>query len=143
MDSLQIDHMERAKRLEEIPLLEKEFVRREEERRKLWDELERERVERAIAERQLAMEQKRRLSRMAEDKECFIQKLQAERYEEYKKLKQAFDTKLANEKAKRLAARKVQSSASVMNTPWPLDPAAHKYSAQPESESEIISRRRP
>ncbi|OQR75789.1 eukaryotic translation initiation factor 3 subunit A-like [Tropilaelaps mercedesae] len=101
-----IDHMERAKRLEEIPLLEEEFIRREEERRKLWDELERERVERAIAERYLAMEQKRRLSRMAEDKERFIQKLQAERYEEYKKLKQAFDAKLANEKAKRLAARK-------------------------------------
>lgn len=104
--------MERAKRLEEIPLLEKEFVRREEERRKLWDELERERVERAIAERQLAMEQKHRLSRMAEDKELFIQKLQAERYEEYKKLKQAFDAKLASEKAKRLAARKVRTVGS-------------------------------
>lgn len=100
--------MERAKRLEEIPLLEKEFVRREEERRKLWDELERERVEKAITERQLAMEQKRRLSRMTEDKEKFIQKLQAERYEEYKRLKQAFDARLAAEKAKRLAARKVR-----------------------------------
>lgn len=99
--------MERAKRLEEIPLLEKEFARRDAERRKLWDELEHERVERAIAERHLAMEQKRRLSRMAEDKERFIQKLQAERYEEYKKLKQEFDARLASEKAKRLAERKV------------------------------------
>ncbi|XP_022672097.1 eukaryotic translation initiation factor 3 subunit A-like isoform X2 [Varroa destructor] len=103
-----IDHMERAKRLEEIPLLEKEFARRDAERRKLWDELEHERVERAIAERHLAMEQKRRLSRMAEDKERFIQKLQAERYEEYKKLKQEFDARLASEKAKRLAERKQQ-----------------------------------
>ncbi|XP_003741206.1 eukaryotic translation initiation factor 3 subunit A [Galendromus occidentalis] len=101
-----VDHMERAKRLEEIPLLEKEFLRQEEERRKRWDEMEKERVEKAIQERQIAMEHKNRLSRMIEDKENFIKKLQAERYEEYKKKKEAFDKMWNEEKARRLKQRR-------------------------------------
>ncbi|KAL4641231.1 eukaryotic translation initiation factor 3 subunit A isoform X2 [Arapaima gigas] len=103
-----IDYFERAKRLEEIPLIKKAYEEQRVKDMELWELQEEERISNMKVEREKALEHKQRMSRMMEDKEKFVSKITAARsfiYEE--KLKQ-FQERLAEERKKRLEERKKQ-----------------------------------
>uniref|UniRef100_A0A671L444 Eukaryotic translation initiation factor 3 subunit A n=1 Tax=Sinocyclocheilus anshuiensis TaxID=1608454 RepID=A0A671L444_9TELE len=103
-----IDYFERAKRLEEIPLIKKAYEEQRIKDMELWELQEEERISNMKMEREKALEHKQRMSRMMEDKENFLSKIKAARsfiYEE--KLKQ-FQEHLVEERKKRLEERKKQ-----------------------------------
>ncbi|XP_030628916.1 eukaryotic translation initiation factor 3 subunit A [Chanos chanos] len=103
-----IDYFERAKRLEEIPLIKKAYEEQRVKDMELWEQQEEERINSMKVEREKALEHKQRMSRMMEDKESFVSKITAARsfiYEE--KLKQ-FQERLVEERKKRLEERKRQ-----------------------------------
>ncbi|XP_041921954.1 eukaryotic translation initiation factor 3 subunit A [Alosa sapidissima] len=103
-----IDYFERAKRLEEIPLIKKAYEEQRVKDMELWELQEDERISNMKIEREKALEHKQRMSRMLEDKENFVSKITAARsfiYEE--KLKQ-FQQRLVEERKKRLEERKRQ-----------------------------------
>ncbi|KAL2083545.1 hypothetical protein ACEWY4_021318 [Coilia grayii] len=103
-----IDYFERAKRLEEIPLIKKAYEEQRVKDMELWELQEEERISNMKIEREKALEHKQRMSRMLEDKENFVSKITAARsfiYEE--KLKQ-FQQRLVEERKKRLEERKKQ-----------------------------------
>ncbi|KAL0964246.1 hypothetical protein UPYG_G00321290 [Umbra pygmaea] len=103
-----IDYFERAKRLEEIPLIRKAYEEQRIKDMELWELQEEERISNMKIEREKALEHKQRMSRMMEDKENFVAKITDARsflYEE--KLKQ-FQQRLIEERKKRLEERKIQ-----------------------------------
>ncbi|XP_064172766.1 eukaryotic translation initiation factor 3 subunit A isoform X4 [Anguilla rostrata] len=103
-----IDYFERAKRLEEIPLIKQAYEEQRIKDMELWELQEEERISNMQVEREKALEHKQRMSRMMEDKENFVSKITAARsfiYEE--KLKQ-FQERLVEERKKRLEERKKQ-----------------------------------
>ncbi|CAB1312447.1 unnamed protein product [Coregonus sp. 'balchen'] len=103
-----IDYFERAKRLEEIPLIKKAYEEQRVKDMELWELQEEERISNMKVERERALEHKQRMSRMMEDKENFVSKITDARsfiYEE--KLKQ-FQERLVEERKKRLEERKIQ-----------------------------------
>merc|ERR1712226_9917 len=63
-----VDHLERAKRKEEIPLIKAAMVKDEEEDRIIWKDKEEERIKNAITEREESVKTRDRLVRMKEDK---------------------------------------------------------------------------
>uniref|UniRef100_A0A3B4CDQ8 Eukaryotic translation initiation factor 3 subunit A n=1 Tax=Pygocentrus nattereri TaxID=42514 RepID=A0A3B4CDQ8_PYGNA len=110
-----IDYFERAKRLEEIPLIKKAYEEQRVKDMELWELQEEERISNMKVEREKALEHKKRLSRMVEDKENFVSKITAARsfiYEE--KLKQ-FQERLVEERKKRLEERKKQRKEEARN----------------------------
>merc|ERR1712038_397680 len=80
-----VDHLERAKRKEEIPLIKEAMVKDEEEDKIIWKNKEEERIQAAIAERREAVMTKERLVRMTADKTAFMEKLLKERKTEFEK----------------------------------------------------------
>lgn len=100
-----IDYFERAKRLEEIPLIEKYLAEKQKQDKDFWEKQEADRIEAAIAERKNAIATRERLLRMYDDRDAFLEKLRDERKSVHvEKLKQ-FELFLEEEKKKRLAMR--------------------------------------
>lgn len=103
-----IDHFERAKRLEEIPLLEKEYEKWRELDRKIWEECENQRIADILAERELAKTQSQRLRKLKNDAEMFATKVNERHQAIYESRLVEFNAKLEQEKAKRLEARRIK-----------------------------------
>lgn len=103
-----VDYMERAKRLEEIPLLQEAYERFKLEDQQFWQQKEEERIRLLVQEREVAVQHKLRLLRMRDDKEEFLSKLTQDRYSVYKEKRQQFEQRLEEERRKRLAARKAE-----------------------------------
>ncbi|XP_053535406.1 eukaryotic translation initiation factor 3 subunit A isoform X4 [Ictalurus punctatus] len=111
-----IDYFERAKRLEEIPMIKKAYEEQRIKDMELWELQEEERISNMKVEREKALEHKKRMSRMIEDKENFVSKITAARsfiYEE--KLKQ-FQERLVEERKQRLEERKKQRKEERRNS---------------------------
>ncbi|XP_062436723.1 eukaryotic translation initiation factor 3 subunit A [Rhea pennata] len=103
-----IDYFERAKRLEEIPLIKTAYEEQRVHDMELWEQQEEERITTLQLEREKALEHKNRLSRMLEDRDLFEARLKASRRTVYEdKLKQ-FQERLAEERRNRLEERKKQ-----------------------------------
>lgn len=103
-----IDHLERAKRLEEVPLLEKEYEKWRELDRKIWEECEQQRIQDILAERELALSLSQRLRKLKDDAEGFASKVSERHQAIYETRITEFNAKLDEEKAKRLEARKIK-----------------------------------
>ncbi|XP_076368873.1 eukaryotic translation initiation factor 3 subunit a [Tachypleus tridentatus] len=101
-----IDHLERAKRLEEIPYLQKAYEEFKVENEKRWYEEEEERIKQLIAKRKIAVQNRNRLAHMKEDKDEFVNKLKAERLSVYKEKLAEFEKMLAEARKVRLKERK-------------------------------------
>ncbi|EZA58507.1 Eukaryotic translation initiation factor 3 subunit A [Ooceraea biroi] len=106
-----VDYLERAKRLEEIPLLEKAVEERMQLAKQLWHQQEDERIAVAIEERQEAVATRERLARMKEDHDIFLSKILAERRSIYLEKLQEFEKLSNEERAKRLLKRKIERKA--------------------------------
>uniref|UniRef100_UPI0037E72740 eukaryotic translation initiation factor 3 subunit A n=1 Tax=Semicossyphus pulcher TaxID=241346 RepID=UPI0037E72740 len=103
-----IDYFERAKRLEEIPLIKKAYEEQRIKDMELWELQEEERISNMKVEREKALEHKKRMSRMMEDKENFLSKITAARSFIYEEKLKAFQERLVEERKKRMEERKKQ-----------------------------------
>ncbi|XP_044071207.1 eukaryotic translation initiation factor 3 subunit A [Siniperca chuatsi] len=103
-----IDYFERAKRLEEIPLIKKAYEEQRIKDMELWELQEEERISNMKVEREKALEHKKRMSRMMEDKENFLSKITAARSFIYEEKLKTFEERLVEERKKRLEERKKQ-----------------------------------
>ncbi|XP_047458988.1 eukaryotic translation initiation factor 3 subunit A isoform X2 [Mugil cephalus] len=103
-----IDYFERAKRLEEIPLIKKAYEEQRIKDMELWELQEEERISNMKVEREKALEHKKRMSRMMEDKENFLSKITAARSFIYEEKLKAFQERMVEERKKRLEERKRQ-----------------------------------
>lgn len=103
-----VDYFERAKRIEEVPLIKdylKEMVVKEEV---FWQKQEQTRIENAIAERKNAVAQQERLKRINADRDAYMNQLKAERKNLYLEKLKNFNEALEEERKKRLAQRIVE-----------------------------------
>ncbi|CAK6962427.1 eukaryotic translation initiation factor 3 subunit A [Scomber scombrus] len=103
-----IDYFERAKRLEEIPLIKKAYEEQRIKDMELWELQEEERISNMKVEREKALEHKKRMSRMMEDKENFLSKITAARSFIYEEKLKSFEERLVEERKKRMEERKKQ-----------------------------------
>ncbi|CAL8299677.1 unnamed protein product [Merluccius merluccius] len=103
-----IDYFERAKRLEEIPLIQKAYEEQRVKDMELWELQEEERISNMKVEREKALEHKQRMSRMMEDKENFVSKITAARSFIYEEKLKAFQERVVEEKKQRMEDRKRQ-----------------------------------
>nr|CAH7733430.1 unnamed protein product [Callosobruchus chinensis] len=103
-----VDYFERAKRLEEIPLIQAAIKERQLQDQQFWEQQEKERIAAAIEERKLAVATRDRLARMKPDKEEFLQRLKKERNQMYEDKLKEFEKMLAEEKRKRLEERRAK-----------------------------------
>lgn len=103
-----IDHLERAKRLEEIPLLEKEYEKLREIDKKIWEECENQRIADLMAERELAKILSQRLCKLKSAAESFAAKVNDRHQATYEAKLEAFNQKLEQVKASRLEARRLK-----------------------------------
>ena len=102
-----VDYFERAKRIEEVPLIKeylKEMVVKEEV---FWEKQEQTRIENAITERTNAVAQQERLKRINADRDAYMNQLKAERKNLYLEKLKNFNEALEEERKKRLAQRVV------------------------------------
>lgn len=79
----QMDYFERAKRIEEIPLLEMAWKDKQIHDKKFWEHQEAERIQLAIQERKLGEQNRERLARMKPDMDIFIAEMKERRTAEY------------------------------------------------------------
>ncbi|XP_056291869.1 eukaryotic translation initiation factor 3 subunit A [Pseudoliparis swirei] len=103
-----IDFFERAKRLEEIPLIKKAYEEQRIKDMELWELQEEDRISNMQVEREKALEHKKRMSRMMEDKESFLSKITAARSCIYEEKLNTFEERMVEERKKRLEERKKQ-----------------------------------
>lgn len=101
-----VDYFERAKRLEEIPLVQNALKEKQIQDQKFWEQQEKERIQAIIEERNLAVSTRDRLSRMIADKDEFLTKLKNERRHVYEEKMKEFQKLLSDERKKRLAERR-------------------------------------
>lgn len=103
-----IDYFERAKRIEEIPLIQKSLEEKQVQDRKFWEEQEANRIAQAVAERALAVAQQKRLQGMIDEKNAFLEILKASRRHVHEEKLKEFNVILDEERNKRLAQRVLQ-----------------------------------
>lgn len=101
-----IDHFERAKRVEEIPLLQKQYEELRVVDRQIWDQCEQIRIETIKEERLLALKERDRFQRVQHDKEEFTHRVIDTRQSEFQEKKAEFEKIVESEREKRLAARR-------------------------------------
>ncbi|XP_057319172.1 eukaryotic translation initiation factor 3 subunit A [Microplitis mediator] len=106
-----VDYLERAKRIEEIPLLQKAVEEKQELAKQQWEQQEQELILAAIEERNQAVATRERMSRMKEDADAFLDKILAERKSVYLERLKEFEVKFNEERAKRLLERKIARKA--------------------------------
>lgn len=111
-----IDYFERAKRLEEIPLIKKAYEEQRIKDMELWELQEEDRISNMKVEREKALEHKKRMSRMVEDKDSFLSKITAARSFIYEEKLKTFEERLVEERKKRLEERKKQRKEDRRNT---------------------------
>ncbi|XP_019498457.1 PREDICTED: eukaryotic translation initiation factor 3 subunit A [Hipposideros armiger] len=103
-----IDYFERAKRLEEIPLIKSAYEEQRVKDMDLWEQQEEERITTMQLEREKALEHKNRMSRMLEDRDSFVTRLKAARQSVYEEKLKQFEERLAEERHNRIEERKRQ-----------------------------------
>lgn len=103
-----VDYFERAKRLEEIPLVQAHMKERQLQDQAFWEQQENERIQAAVEERKLAVATRNRLARMKPDKDEFLAKLKKERNIVYEDMLRDYEKLLSEERAKRLLERKIK-----------------------------------
>merc|ERR1719317_1273316 len=101
-----VDHLERAKRLEEIPLLKLQFEELKEEAKVVWEEQEKDRIEEEKQQRASDVENRDRMVRMRDDKDKYLESLLKERKNVFEKKITEFNVLVDEERKIRLERRK-------------------------------------
>jgi len=100
------DHMERAKRQEEIPILKEAIEKDQEEDRAIWAKKEEDRIKQAVEDRDEAVKNRDRLARMKEDKEDFMSTLLKQRKDIYEKKLKEYNAMIDKQRQIRLEEKK-------------------------------------
>lgn len=100
-----IDYFERAKRQEELPLIEKYLAEKAVQDQVFWENQEKLRIENAITERANAVAQQERLQRIYPDRDAFLENLRVERKSHFIEKQRKFAILLEEERKKRMAQR--------------------------------------
>ena len=100
------DYLERAKRLEELPLLLEQFEKEKVKNREIFEEMEIQRIEEIQAEHQLALEHRDRLLRMQGSAAAFALKIREARTSEYQKKLRDWEQQVEKLKQTRLVERR-------------------------------------
>lgn len=100
-----IDYFERAKRIEEIPLIENWLQEMAVKDLVFWENQEKTRIENAIAERENAVALQERLKRIYPDRDVYLDRLRADRKSMYVEKIKKFNEALEEERKRRLAQR--------------------------------------
>jgi translation initiation factor 3 subunit A len=103
-----VDHLERAKRVEEVPLIESYLAERQVQDKLLWEQQEKERIAQMMEERNVAMLHRDRLVRMRDEKNKFIDNLKAARRNVFKEKLAEFEAMYEKVRADRLKQRREQ-----------------------------------
>ncbi|XP_074640186.1 eukaryotic translation initiation factor 3 subunit A-like [Tubulanus polymorphus] len=101
-----IDYFARAKRVEELPLLKKQYDEESVTLKKFWEDEEDIRIKALVVEREQALEHRDRLRKIIPDKDQFLNELKASRKSVFKEKLKEFEVKLNEERKKRLLERK-------------------------------------
>merc|ERR1719150_3355385 len=107
------DHIERAKRLEELPLLKTQHEELKEEAKKLWAEQEKERIEDLKTNRESDVINRDRLARMKEDKDKYVTNLLKERKSVYEKKAEEHQALLEHEEKARLITQVLELQSTL------------------------------
>jgi len=108
-----IDHIERAYRKDERPLLTQDYADQQAADRVTFEEVQKARIENSLATHTQAVASKKRLGRMQDEYKAHRTTLLAARSEEYKRLKSRAEKNLEEEKAKMRKAYVEQKEAEV------------------------------
>merc|ERR1712018_29563 len=103
-----MDHIERAKRKVEIPLLKEAIKRDLEDDTLLWKQKEKDRIVEAIKEREEAVSHRDRLARMKEDKDNFMATLLTQRKAQFDTKLKEYNKMFEEQRSVRLEERKAQ-----------------------------------
>lgn len=103
-----VDYYERAKRQEEIPLIIKYLEEKQVQDKEFWETQEKVRIENMIAERETALKEQVRLSRMHPDRDAFLDRLRKERSSNFEEKVANFEKLLEEERKKRMADRIIE-----------------------------------
>ncbi|KPM10209.1 eukaryotic translation initiation factor 3 subunit A-like protein [Sarcoptes scabiei] len=101
-----VNHFERAKRLEEIPLLQEQYEQWKVDDQEFWSKAQDLRIITLKEEHELALKERERFQRVLDDKKEFEKRVLESRKEEYKEKLREFDQIVKDEKQKRLNARR-------------------------------------
>merc|ERR1712050_37344 len=94
-----VDYFERAKRLQEIPILRQMYEEKKTKDAALWDKLEEERVKSWNIEQEVFLQHKQRLHRMEDDRKAFMNHLKETRQALYEEEMVQFEKVLAQERS--------------------------------------------
>ena len=103
-----LDHLVRARRIEEIPLLEQAYEEFKERDPREWEEAQAKLIAKKEAEAQYAIETKKRLSRMESDCTTFLAQMKEQRAPEYQRALVAWQKLMEEKRSERLAERAQQ-----------------------------------
>merc|ERR1712141_631826 len=103
-----MDHMERAKRKAEIPLMKDAIKHDLEDDTILWKQKEKDRIAQAVKDREEAVGHRDRLSRMKEDKDNFMATLLTQRKAQFEKKLKEYNKMVEEQRAIRMEDRKTQ-----------------------------------
>jgi len=103
-----LDHIERAKRQEEIPLLKEAMQKDMKDDMEIWAAKEEDRIKQAVADREEAVNNRDRLARMKNDKEEFMSTLLKQRKDLFDKKLKEYNKMIDQQRAVRLEERKQQ-----------------------------------
>jgi translation initiation factor 3 subunit A len=106
--SRRIDHIERAYRKEEIPLLQKVSTEKNEQDKKHHEEAYQMLLEATKRQHAVNLEGKHRMAKMAEFVTAHRKRIEEAKGTEYREKKAEMEAKIAEEKAKRIAEVKAQ-----------------------------------
>ncbi|GFV99046.1 eukaryotic translation initiation factor 3 subunit A [Trichonephila clavipes] len=112
-----VDHYERAKRIEEMPLLLAEYEENKVKDAEFWEQHEKERIKAIKEERTLAVQERDRLMRLKDDKDNFLERLKKARASDCQEKLEEFNKMLAEERKKRLEERR-QKRKEERRTAW-------------------------
>merc|ERR1712240_978089 len=103
-----MDHLERAKRQEEIPILKEAIEKDMEEDKAIWSAKEADRIKQSVEDREEAVKNRDRLARMKSDKEDFMATLLRQRKDIYEKKLKEYNVMIDKQRDIRLEERKRQ-----------------------------------
>jgi len=103
-----MDHLERAKRQEEIPILKEAIEKDMGEDKAIWSAKEADRIKQAVEDREEAVKNRDRLARMKTDKEDFMTTLLRQRTDIYEKKLKEYNVMIDKQRDIRLEERKRQ-----------------------------------
>lgn len=106
-----IDHIERAYRKDERPLLTQDYAEQQAADRTMFETIQKARIENSLVTHTQAVASKKRLSRMLDEFRAHRETLLATRSEEYQQRKATAEKKMEEEKEKRREAYVMQKEA--------------------------------